>query len=46
MEEKNKNELVFTPYIKLKDGRIIYASTYGKKVFCFPKTKVDDHKDN
>lgn len=25
--------LIFRPYRKLKDGRIIYAKTYGFKVF-------------
>ena len=34
---KKEDNLVFTPYITLKDGRRIYAYKYGKKVFCFPK---------
>ncbi|WP_164493559.1 hypothetical protein [Tyzzerella sp. An114] len=36
--------LVFTPYITLKNGRRIYASQYGKKVFCFPKNNDKDLK--
>lgn len=37
--EKRKNpmaELVFTPYITLKNGRVLWAKEVGKKVFCFP----------
>ena len=38
--EKNKNsELVFTTYVTLKNGRKLYARQFGKKVFCFPKSK-------
>lgn len=31
--------MVYTPYITLKNGRRLYASQFGKKVFCFPRTK-------
>lgn len=33
----HKNDLVFTPYITLKNGRRLYARNFGKKAFCFPK---------
>ena len=26
---------VCTPSVKLKNGRVIYAASYGKKAFCF-----------
>ena len=37
MRLKDNNNLVFTPYITLKNGKRIYASAFGKKAFCFPK---------
>ena len=39
MTNEKQEELVFTPYITLKNGHRIYARQYGKKVFCFPKKR-------
>ena len=39
MAKCSKSDLVFTPYITLKNGQRIYARQYGKKVFCFPKKR-------
>ena len=34
MNKKNKNtNVIFTPYINLKNGKRIYAKDYGKKAF-------------
>lgn len=38
MKKINENDMVYTPYITLKNGRRLYASQFGKKVFCFPRT--------
>lgn len=32
---------VCRPYITTKNGKVVYASTYGKKAFCF-LVPVDD----
>lgn len=32
---------IFTPYIRLKNGTVLHASKFGKKVFAF---WVDDKK--
>lgn len=46
MKKTNKDDMVYTPYITSKNGKRIYASQYGKKVFCFPRTKSKKtHKD-
>ena len=37
MQKSKKSELVFTPYITLKNGQRLYASQVGKKAFCFPR---------
>jgi hypothetical protein len=38
--EQPTGDEVFTKYITLKNGRRIYAASYGLKVFCFkPTTK-------
>lgn len=42
MNENNQQELVYTAYITLKNGKRIYAKTYGKKAFCFPKKKSSE----
>lgn len=39
MKVDHTNEMVFTPYITLKNGTRLYAKQKGKKVFCFPKKK-------
>lgn len=44
MTKSNEVELVFTPYITLKNGHRIYARQYGKKVFCFPKKRTESTK--
>ena len=44
MTYNSKLELVFTPYITLKNGKRIYAHMYGKKVFCFPKKQSKESK--
>lgn len=36
MENCDKNQLVFRPYITLKNGQRLYAKQFGKKAFCFP----------
>lgn len=41
MKTDNNVELVFTPYVTLKNGKRLYAKQYGKKVFCFPKEKTE-----
>ncbi len=34
MKNKNKNvNVIFTPYIDLRNGKRIYAKDYGKKAF-------------
>lgn len=40
MKKYNKSELVFTPYITLKNGKRLYASQVGKKAFCFPRKET------
>ncbi len=35
------SHIIYRPYIRLKDGRIIYAKTYGKKAF---RIVVTDNK--
>ena len=42
MSKCKENDMVYTPYITLKNGQRIYASQYGKKVFCFPKSSKKD----
>lgn len=42
MENCDKNQMVFTPYITLKDGRRMYAKQFGKKAFCFPRREAKD----
>ncbi len=39
MKKENKDKLIFTPYITLKDGRRIYARQYGKKAFCIRRER-------
>lgn len=33
---------IFRPYIRLKNGEVIFASQYGKKAFPIPITKEED----
>ena len=42
MTKSNEVELVFTPYITLKNGHRLYARQFGKKVFCFPRKESQD----
>ena len=42
MTKSNEVELVFTPYITLKNGRRLYARQFGKKAFCFPRKESQD----
>lgn len=46
MKKCDHDELVFTTYITLKNGRRLYASEVGKKVFCFVKNKEKDKESN
>lgn len=48
MEKCDQNELIFTPYITLKNGQRLYARQFGKRVFCFQRkeTKSKDTKKN
>lgn len=39
MPNSKNNDLVFTPYITLKNGKRLYAKQVGKKVFCFPRKR-------
>ncbi len=40
--DKNKDQCyyIYRTSIKLKDGTIIYAKTYGKKAFRIPITEI------
>ena len=40
MTKSNEVELVFTSYIRLKNGHRIFAREYCKYVFCFPKKRT------
>ena len=42
MQKCDQSELVFTPYITLKNGQRLYARQFGKKVFCFPRKESQD----
>ena len=42
MQKCDQSELVFTPYITLKNGKRLYASQLEKKVFCFPRKEAQD----
>lgn len=42
MQKCDQSELVFTPYITLKNGQRLYARQVGKKVFCFPRKEAQD----
>ncbi|MGN0408909.1 MAG: hypothetical protein ACI4E3_00730 [Candidatus Fimousia sp.] len=44
MQKCDQCELVFTPYITLKNGHRLYARQFGKKAFCFPR-KETHNKD-
>ena len=44
MPKCDPSELVFTPYITLKNGYRLYAHQFGKKAFCFPR-KENQNKD-
>lgn len=40
--------MICRPYIRTRDGRIIYARDYGKKAFCFEekqKTKTPSKEE-
>ena len=39
MKKEIEYDLVFSPYITLKNGRRIYARQYGKKAFCFRRKR-------
>ena len=45
MKNDDREDLVFTPYITLKNGQRVYAKQYGKKVFCFPKNREKQTDD-
>ena len=45
MEKSDRNELVFTSYITLKNGNRLYARQVGKKAFCFPKSEIKEKND-
>ena len=42
MQKCDQSELVFTPYITLKNEQRLYARQFGKKVFCFPRKESQD----
>ncbi len=44
MQKYAQNDLVFTPYITLKNGQRLYAKQRGKKVFCFPRREAQDRE--
>lgn len=44
MINAEKSDVIFSPYITLKNGRRIYARQYGKKAFCFPRRTDEDAK--
>lgn len=44
MENCNKTQMVFRPYITLKNGQRLYAKQFGKKAFCFPCREAKDKK--
>lgn len=46
MKKEPEYDLVFTPYITLKNGRRIYARQYGKKAFCFFRRKLKKKEAN
>ena len=45
MKNDDREDLVFTPYITLKNGQRVYAKQYGKKVFCFTKNREKQTDD-
>lgn len=45
MSKYEKKDLIFTPYITLKNGQRLYARQFGKKAFCFPRKEIRD-KEN
>lgn len=45
MKTRGNDELVFTPYITLKNGTRLYAKQLGKKVFCFPKSENQKNRN-
>ncbi|MBQ7884013.1 MAG: hypothetical protein IJ320_06645 [Phascolarctobacterium sp.] len=45
MKKRKDNNLIFTAYITLKDGRRLYAHQVGKKAFCFPKRRKLENVD-
>lgn len=40
---KPSSGFIYRPWIRLKDGTILYAKSYGKKVFKIP---ISDPKDD
>lgn len=44
--QKHEKNLVFTPYITLKNGHRLYARKFGKKAFCFPRKETQDREKN
>ena len=46
MKKETDYEVVYTPYITLKNGRRIYARHYGKKAFCFRRKREIKETNN
>lgn len=42
MENSDQTQMVYTPYITLKNGQRLYAKQFGKKAFCFPCRDAKD----
>lgn len=44
MAKSDKHGYIFRPWIRTKDGRIIYARDYGKRAFMIPVYDRDEEK--
>lgn len=42
LKKSDQIELVFTPYITLRNGKRLYARQFGKKAFCFPRKEAPE----
>lgn len=45
MQKSDEIELVFTPYITLRNGQRLYARQFGKKAFCFPRKESKEKNE-
>jgi len=44
MTKTNKIGYIFRPWIRTRDGRVIYARNYGKRAFMIPVYDNDEEK--